>query len=278
MLLKQKNISYFATVNQHRTKLTIIAMATKILHFNFTKKKAPTSTISTKTKKRKKRKKGIQTEQQSLRTIPKRSETVLSLAIRVLEYWVTTSYELSWTSKERFADQLSKFNSAWALGESQGSQRPDAIRRLKELDQIINGHIGQVKNHLIKLMGRQKATNFYKVFGMVKIGESYRMPRKRSERINSLEKLVKELEHTDFSEMVFGKDFWIKILEEYKNLLNFNVEKTENLHMTVAEKNQYKSQIRLTLRSLVHLLKANYPTTWKQQMKLWGFWKERTVK
>jgi hypothetical protein len=87
--------------------------------------------------------------------------------------------------------------------------------------------------------------------------------------------MISGLINQGFAEKQYGVAYWTDIQERFNNLLDTSVDSTGTVSENAGNKTVLRSKIKRVLNSLIHLIKANYPDTYKSVMRSWGFQKER---
>ncbi|MCA6421730.1 MAG: hypothetical protein IM568_02795 [Flavobacterium sp.] len=78
-----------------------------------------------------------------------------------------------------------------------------------------------------------------------------------------------------FNDITYGKDFWLDIQSKFNELLSAASDTDSIVSNKVGDKNALKIEIKKALNSIVLVIKGNYPDTYKQELRAWGFQKEK---
>ena len=155
-------------------------------------------------------------------------------------------------------------------------------RRLAELDLMIDGDKKEGKLKYVKKAlalqydEEEDGRPYYGEFGIEKIGSTYTLPRDRAERAEALRKLATAvaLPKHGLAAGKYGKDYWKKISDEY-NLLQPQAAKATGTRATeVGGKNLHRDEAEAIFVSLLLLIQANYPKTYKAERRKFGVLKE----
>ncbi len=208
--------------------------------------------------------------------IPSSDIDLVALAHNVAETWKERGLTLDWLSADDFIIIITNFENSIDQKISVSANRNPITARLRELNAEIDKKIEQVKYYLAeKYDSRRDAVAHYAKFGISKQRSSYKLPYDQESRLKALKQLIDALEKESFTEKTFGTIFWTKIYTEYKELIESVTNNISNASSHVGIKKEMRKQIKKTLNSLIHLIKANYPTSFKTELRVWGFQKEK---
>lgn len=211
-----------------------------------------------------------------VRNIPDAEADLLDVAKEVNAEWIAhPQLKLTWITQEEYSEIVSKFSDILLERREVGGVRHPVTIKLENLDNEIDTNIQHIKNYLAEKFGKKTAASYYKRFGIVKIGKVYKLPIDRDERKTALELLVKSIPAFGFQDKIFGINYWTNIFSTYKQLMEEAGSIDSKVSDDVSAKNLLKEKIRKTLNSLIFLIKANYPDTYKSVLRTWGFQKEK---
>ncbi|WP_400194030.1 hypothetical protein [Hymenobacter sp. B81] len=208
--------------------------------------------------------------------LPRSERPLAELAKLAAEEWQKRPpLTLLWTSSTAFATLAANFAASLsAAGEAADTLSPQAAR-LQVLDRLINQKIRYVKKALaLQYDDEDDGRPYYGAFGIVREGRNYRLPAERSERVNSLGKLLAALPEHGLDTHKYGTAFWQPIATEYTALATAADHSKGSRSTGVAGKNELREQVEEVLLALLSLLKANYPKTYKAERRAFGFLKE----
>ena len=207
--------------------------------------------------------------------IPSNEFELLNLSKKVADKWATSTIKLLWISKEEFNDYVTMFDTAISEKNTAKAQRTPLNNQLKKVEDKISKGIEIVKNYLQELYGKDIAKTYYKEFGITKEIHTYKLSKNQEACKQSLEMVLKALVAHKLTDNLYGLTFWTQVRDEYFQIANDTIIKTGNVSLYMGQKNLAKEQIVKTLNSLMLSIKANYPTTYKNEYRIWGFQKER---
>ena len=207
---------------------------------------------------------------------PNKDADLSTLSLAIAAKWKTSPHiTLVWISQPEYESKVSEFGKALSTRQITGSGRRELTARLKTLDHEINQGISALKAYLAYKYEKANAPSYYPQFGIVKKGTNYLLPGDRSKRLAALQLIPHAVAVHEFGDEKYGTAFWQRVTDSYQALL----EKTTNIDGTVSVKVSAKNELRKTLvethNALVHVLKGNYPRSWKAVLREWGFQKEK---
>jgi len=69
-------------------------------------------------------------------------------------------------------------------------------------------------------------------------------------------------------------DYWKRIFIQYCDLISLSKSKASSISQNVGLKNKYREDLTTLLNSIIHMIMANHPQTYKSELRAWGFQKE----
>jgi hypothetical protein len=182
--------------------------------------------------------------------------------------------ELLWLSKADFTAKAAAFSASVKEADAEGDNRTPQVRRLGELDQVIDKHLRYVKDYLSEAYGADNDDAYFPVFGITNTAP-YRLPRERSARREALSKLLAALPVHGFEKRKYGTAFWQPIYDEYRQLLDDTTTTVGNRTAKVTTKDALREELEEALRALVHGIKANFRgEVVRAELRRFGFQKE----
>lgn len=207
--------------------------------------------------------------------IPSADVDLVMVATEVAAKWaLKPEIGLVWITVADFTAKTTNLKLVFESRMLIGSERPQITQQLKTLDQQINSHLRYVKNYLDDKY-KQSAISYYPAFGIVYVNKSYILPKDRNSRLEALNLMINGLNENNLSTKEFGTAFWQTLRTEYQLLLNRAVANDGMVAIKVGDMNAYKKEIRSTLNCLIYAIKANYPLTYKSELRDWGFQREK---
>ncbi|MDR1678445.1 MAG: hypothetical protein LBR81_01545 [Prevotellaceae bacterium] len=208
--------------------------------------------------------------------LPGKEADLNTVATEVAAVWVKhPKITLLWTDAEKFEQAVTTFGTSYAEREDAKGTRQGVTQSLKELNSEINNSVEQLKVYLAATYSKKTAAAHYASLGIVKEKSGYKLPVDNDRRLYAMEQLIKGLEQHGLSEGKLGTAYWREIATRFAQLKKQAAEADKNSARHVSIKAEQKVQIRKTLNALISVIKGNYPDTWKEELRVWGFQKEK---
>ena len=181
---------------------------------------------------------------------------------------------LLWTTAEKYSTAVERY--ALAIGDKRltEAERKEISGELGILGTTMVDTLKYLKSRVSEKVGEAKAISIYPQFGMVS-NRSISFPRTQQERMGALEMVVPAIVKYGLEDMHYGLEFWTDLRYQYSALYNKKGYKDSDTSISTAEKNELKKYLRKTNRALANVLQANYPDTYKSELRAWGFHREK---
>lgn len=205
--------------------------------------------------------------------LPLTESGLASLALTVARHWQDAELPaLLWLSKTDLLTQAEAYAQHCRVADAAGDERAPRASRLRALDKELNAALKHVKNYLREAHGWETARGHLPAFGIST--RRYTLPTRRVERVAALAKLLDALTEHGLADRKYGTAYWQPLCTEYAALVDVGLDSAGQRSRKVGAKVQQERQLRQALRALVHHIKANYPTSYKAQLRAFGFRKE----
>jgi hypothetical protein len=185
--------------------------------------------------------------------------------------WLT----LRWLTPAQFATTTTSYVSMVSSRNLAGSTRPQITQSLKALDKKIDGSLSYVKGYITDKYKKEAAKSYYTAFGMVHKNDNYSIPKDQNSRLEALNLMIEGIVTNDFAKKEYGEAFWTAIRDEYKTLLSSATTTDGKVSSKVGDKNTMKKDLKKGLNAIVKALQANFPDSYKTELRTWGFQKEK---
>ncbi len=76
-----------------------------------------------------------------------------------------------------------------------------------------------------------------------------------------------------FATEKYGTAFWDAAIADFDTATGSTTKVVKDINKEVADKKTLRAAIEAHLEAIIHLVKANYPTTWQSELRNWGFLK-----
>ena len=208
--------------------------------------------------------------------IPKRIEDVIRTAKRVLPHWQNSGLTLVWKTVSQFELDILGLDNTQGTKVISLGERKIVTDELAKLDRLIDSKLSYIKTYLSEVYGKQDVIAKYASCGFLFNYQSrYTFPKDRDKRLRSLETLLTGISRHGIQNRTFGLTYWQDIYTQYEDLLESadshdggNADRTQTKRVLLKE-------VRMTLRALYNLLKAQYPTSYKAIALAWGLQKQK---
>ena len=185
--------------------------------------------------------------------------------------WLT----LKWTTAAEFSTAAAAYNATLAARQSSGGTRPQITTALKALNKEIDNSVAFVKGYLAEKYGKDKSLGYYPAFGISYFSNKYALPVDQSNREDSLTLMLEAIESNNLQDRTYGLAYWTGIKNNYVNLVTQARALDGGISQKVGNKNDLKMKIKKSLNAIINVLQGNYPDTYKQELRLWGFQKDK---
>ena len=190
--------------------------------------------------------------------------------------WGSSSWlTLKWLTAAEFDTNAENYNTVLNARLKEGSTRPQTTKALAILDKTINGALSYLKIYITDKYKKESATSYYSEFGIEYKTKKYAFPRDQNKRLLAIGMVIAALQTHGFKDKEYGVAFWTAIQAQYKLLLEQAIASDGEVSVKVGDKNALKNNLKKGLNAIVNALKANYPDSYKQELRNWGFQKEK---
>ena len=208
--------------------------------------------------------------------IPNKDSDIIQVCADVLVVWQKkVDVKLTWITLAAFKAAVTTFESTTqSCFSAQGARSVFSVE-MKNLNAEISKSISFPKTYLAEIYGKKSAPSYYKELGIIKVRKSYILPTDTDKRLISLKQMVSGIKKHNIEDKPFGKVFWEDKLTRYEEILTEARLSQSNSSMAMAQKKDAKIVIRKVLNGLILTIRANNPQNYKDELRTWGFLKER---
>ena len=208
--------------------------------------------------------------------LPSKEADIITVAKDVSISWGKyPDFRLIWITRAKFAASIGVFEDSFRGRSEMKGVRSEVSNELSKLNSEINQRVGVVKGYLIERYGKKEALVYYPQFGIVKVGSTYQLPRDNDRRRLALEQMLSGINSNELNDKTYGKAYWAGMKNRFEQLFAKSRSTDTESKDHVSNKAEHRIIIRKVLNSLIALLKANYPDTYKDELRKWGFQKEK---
>lgn len=208
-------------------------------------------------------------------TLPQADVDFMDVSTNVAASWVANpQITLLWKKSYEFSGEVQLYCDELRSRRETGSKRPGFAHSLVGLDQQANSAVKEVRVYIAKKFKTSNAPVQYPRYGIVKENNVYMLPRDRNQRKAALTLMVQAIEADGFADEEYGLNFWKEMEAVYKVAVAESGGTAGTVSVKVATKNVQKRGIRKVLVSLRKTIEANYPDTYREVLRKWGWQKE----
>jgi hypothetical protein len=190
--------------------------------------------------------------------------------------WTTSPWlTLQWLTAAQFAANSTTYDAMLTSRLQAGATRPQITQALKVLDKTIDDSLMYVKGYLIEKYNKESAKSYYASFGIEHNKDSYVFPIDQKRRSAALGLMIGAITSNGFDDKTYGTAFWMSIKTQYDALLQAAISTDSKVSTKAGTKNLLKKDLEKGLNAIVHVIKANYPDNYKEELRNWGFQKEK---
>ena len=208
--------------------------------------------------------------------LPNKDSDTIQVCTDVIAVWQKRSdIKLNWITLAAFKTAVVTFEGATQFCFSAQGARSVFSEEMKKLNAEISKSISFPKNYLAEVYGKASAPAYYKELGILKIGKTYVFPADMDKRLISLRQMVVGIAKHGLSDKPYGSAFWEGKLASYEKILADARASQSQSSTAIAQKKESKIVIRKVLNGLILTIRANNPQNYKDELRTWGFLKER---
>lgn len=213
------------------------------------------------------------------RLLPYADMDFATVATDAITFWKEQNWlTLQYTTQAIAEQKLNLFVEIVSTRKEDGGTRPQVTQALKTINAKINRSIKHIKGYIAEEHSEEEkivVQSYYPAFGIVKKGASFAIPKDASKRKSALKLMLKGITANAFEDKKYGLAFWTDIKVKYDELVENARALDGAISDNVGEKNELKEWLTGVLVSINYALKANFPNTHHEQLRKWGFQKEK---
>lgn len=210
------------------------------------------------------------------RVLPTKDIDLGAVATLVSNMWLTNNWLLLlWLTSAQFRTIVTNFNANLTLRNRTGGTKKGVSKELELINIEIDDALAYLKGYILEKFKKDRATSMYASFGIVHKNEKYMLPQDIDGRKEALATLLEAISANDFDSREYGRDYWREIKGRFDELAQQATALSGTISEKVGDNNQVRKDVILGLNALIKSIQANYPHTWKEELRVWGFQKER---
>lgn len=206
---------------------------------------------------------------------PDAQQDLRDLVMLIKNSWASApEITLFWTTQVEFASKAADFRDAVNSRITAGADRPEETNTLENLDQQMEDHLNDLKGYCIGKWGIKNAPSHYAQFGIVHRNKSYIWPTDRNERRNALQMATDACNDAGFTAALsfpYGKEFWNDLHTAYQPALLAATATDGQVSSFIGTRDVLREYLVKAMDSLVLSIRANYPDTYRNTWRLWGW-------
>ena len=215
------------------------------------------------------------THTRHVRNVPNKDADLEMVCEGANAKWAANPFvTLLWKKQGEFATDTANFKNALELRNTAGGKRPGQSNDLDNIDQEAEDAVPFVKTYINKLFGPKDGPKHYAEFGLIHRNHSYELPTDREKRKDALRMMVDAIAANGFGAETYGTAFWTDIKTRFDAALTTALSGAGTVSADVGDLVILRTTLRRVLHSILLILEANYPDTFEQERRDWGFQKE----
>jgi hypothetical protein len=211
-----------------------------------------------------------------MRNVPRKDADLSNVCNLVGAEWLASpSITLVWKTQGDFATDAANFANYLQTRDSAGGGQQILTNTLSNVDEQIDDAIPYVKSYINGKYGPHDGPSYFASFGISYTkATGYELPVDHQKRGIALQMMSDAMVANGFTTQDYGTTFWAGILTTYNKALANVLAGSGGVSSQVADVTQLRTSLRRVLHSLLLVLEGNYPDTFVQVRRQWGFMKE----
>jgi hypothetical protein len=210
-----------------------------------------------------------------MHNVPDKDAALLQVSQSVSAKWAASPFiTLAFKTQADFAAGTDAFANALSARNTAGGGRSSQAHEVDTIDAQAEDAVAFVKAYITEKFGPPHAKAQFANFGLEHRSNHYDLPHTRSRRIDALRMMVAAIAANGFGDKPYGTAFWTDLKTRYEAAAGTALAGASDVSAGVSELVALRTELRRTLHSILLLLEANYPDTFDQAKREWGFLKE----
>ena len=210
------------------------------------------------------------------KSLPAKELELGAIATLASAKWtVSTWLTLLWLTPAQFATLVVNYKAALTLRNISGGTKKGVVQSMKLINKEIDDAMVYVKGYILEIFKKDRAKSMYATFGIQSKDGHYNLPDDIDGRAAALVTLLAAIRDNGLDDKEYGRAFWQDIKARFDALASETTSLSSTISVKVGDKKELKKELLLALNSLIKSIQANYPHTWKEELRAWGFQKER---
>ena len=220
----------------------------------------------------------LKLEQQSKKrsNVPTREADLITVAKDVHKSWDKyPDFKLKWITLTEFKASITQFVDSFKGRSEAKGMRSEVSNDMRKINTEINQSVEIVKGYIMERYTQKEAPVYYAQFGITKVGNGYRLPNDNDKRRLALSQMLSGINSNGMNDKTYGQAYWTKIKDDFAQIFVKSRDTDTESKVHVNSKTAQRTIIRKTINALIFLIRANYPDTYKDELRKWGFQKEK---
>ena len=210
------------------------------------------------------------------KSLPAKELELGAIATLASAKWtVSTWLTLLWLTPVQFATLVVNYKAALTIRNISGGTKKGVVQSMKLINKEIDDAMVYVKGYILEIFKKDRAKSMYATFGIQSKDGHYNLPDDIDGRAAALGTLLGAIRDNGLDDKEYGRAFWDDIKARFDELASQTTSLSSTISVKVGDKKELKKELLLALNSLIKAIQANYPHTWKEELRAWGFQKER---
>ena len=210
------------------------------------------------------------------KSLPAKELELGAIATLASAKWtVSTWLTLLWLTPVQFATLVVNYKAALTIRNISGGTKKGVVQSMKLINKEIDDAMVYVKGYILEIFKKDRAKSMYATFGIQSKDGHYNLPDDIDGRAAALGTLLTAIRDNGLDDKEYGRAFWDDIKARFDELASQTTSLSSTISVKVGDKKELKKELLLALNSLIKSIQANYPHTWKEELRAWGFQKER---
>jgi hypothetical protein len=206
--------------------------------------------------------------------LPSKDADLATLGMNAANEWANHPIlTLLWKTQPDYAKEALDFEKIFGQKLTASALRPSQTRVLANYDAEIERNTKFVKGYIFEKWKTDDLAN-YPRYGIFHRGEHWEIPRDHDKRLDSLVLMIQAIHDDGFDGREFGKAYWDKMRTDYEKAFKDTTNTDGSISSYDGDKDVLREQVKKVLNALIHLVIANYPDTYKHELRKFGYQKE----
>ena len=209
------------------------------------------------------------------RITPEGETDLLTVATSVNDNWkLNPTITVAYITQPQFEVYVGQYKTWLTSTRQSGGAVSSLAATLGISDDSIDDAVKEVKVYIRKKFKKNDVANYGR-YGIVKYGETYKFPVDHDERKLSIDLMIGAITADGFGAEEYGTAFWTGVKTSYASAYSATNTNSESRSKTKGSKDDAKAMVLKVLRSLRLIIEGNYPDTFEDVLRSWGWLKEK---